>query len=56
MIATLQSRRVRSESCTGEKGAIRRLTPADPGDLGCLAAPYGTVVIEPLARKRAEKG
>jgi predicted nucleic acid-binding protein len=29
---------------------------ADPDDLGRLAAPYRTVVIDPLARKKGEKG
>jgi predicted nucleic acid-binding protein len=29
---------------------------ADPDDLGRLAAPYGTIVIESLARKKGEKG
>lgn len=29
---------------------------ADPDDLSRLAAPYGSVIIEPLARKKGDKG
>jgi predicted nucleic acid-binding protein len=29
---------------------------ADPDDLGRLAAPYGTILIDPLARNKDEKG
>jgi hypothetical protein len=29
---------------------------ADPDDLGRLAAPYGTILVDPLARKKGEKG
>jgi predicted nucleic acid-binding protein len=38
------------------EGGGGEIQTADPEDLGRLAAPYRTIVIEPLARKKGEKG
>jgi predicted nucleic acid-binding protein len=38
------------------EGGGGEVQTADPDDLGRLAAPYRTIVIEPLARKKGDKG